>query len=66
MIVNEKQQKIAAAAFAKKWEGRGYEKGESQTFWLELLTEVFGIENPSQFICFEQQAQLTTKPICPF
>lgn len=58
MIVNEKQQKIAAAAFAKKWEGRGYEKGESQTFWLELLTEVFGIENPSQFICFEQQAQL--------
>ena len=58
MIVNEKQQKIAAAAFAKKWEGRGYEKGESQIFWLELLTEVFGIENPSQFICFEQQAQL--------
>lgn len=58
MIANEKQQKIAAAAFAKKWEGRGYEKGESQTFWLELLTEVFGIENPSQFICFEQQAQL--------
>ena len=58
MIVNEKLQKIAAAAFAKKWEGRGYEKGESQTFWLELLTEVFGIENPSQFICFEQQAQL--------
>ena len=58
MIANEKQQKIAAAAFAKKWEGRGYEKGESQTFWIELLTEVFGIENPSQFICFEQQAQL--------
>lgn len=54
----EKQQKIAAAAFAKKWEGRGYEKGESQTFWIELLTEVFGIESPSQFIHFEQQAQL--------
>jgi hypothetical protein len=27
MIANEKQQKIAAAAFAKKWEGRGYRKG---------------------------------------
>ena len=58
MIANEKQQKIAAAAFAKKWEGRGYEKGESQTFWIELLTEVLGVENPSQFIRFEQQAQL--------
>ena len=41
--MTEKQQKIAASAFAKKWEGRGYEKGESQTFWTELLTEVMGV-----------------------
>ena len=54
----EKQQRAAAAAFARKWEGRGYEKGESQIFWTELLTEVFGIEDPSTFITFEQQAQL--------
>jgi hypothetical protein len=33
---------MAAAAFAKKWEGRGYEKGDSQIFWTELLTEVMG------------------------
>ena len=49
---------MAAAAFAKRWEGRGYEKGESQTFWIELLTEIFGVESPSVFITFEQQAQL--------
>ena len=49
---------MAATAFAKKWEGRGYEKGESQTFWIELLTEVFGVEDPSRFIRFEQQAML--------
>ena len=54
----EKQQRMAAAAFAKKWEGRGYEKGESQIFWTELLIEVMGVEDPSQFIQFEQQAQL--------
>ena len=53
----EKQQRAAAAAFARKWEGRGYEKGESQTFWIELLTEIFGVESPSTFITFEQQAQ---------
>ena len=56
--MTEKQQKNSAAAFAKKWEGRGYEKGESQIFWTELLTEVMGVEAPSQFIRFEQQAQL--------
>ena len=54
----EKQQQMAAAAFAKKWGGKGYEKGESQTFWIELLTEIFGVENPSTFIQFEQQAKL--------
>ena len=32
--LSEKQQKEAAAAFAKRWEGKGYEKGESQTFWI--------------------------------
>ena len=54
----EKQQAKEAAAFAKRWEGRGYEKGDSQVFWTELLTEVYGVENPSSFIKFEQQAQL--------
>jgi hypothetical protein len=58
MTKTEKQQKTAAAAFASKWENRGYEKGESQLFWIELLTEVFGIEDPSTFITFEQQARL--------
>ena len=57
MMANQKQAK-AAADFAKRWEGKGYEKGESQVFWTELLTEVFGIEKPSTFITFEQQAQL--------
>lgn len=56
--MNEKQIKKAAAAFAKRWEGKGYEKGESQTFWIEFLTEVLGVENPSTFITFEQQAKL--------
>lgn len=54
----EKQQAMEAAEFARRWEGRGYEKGDSQVFWTELLTEVYGIDNPSTFIKFEQQAQL--------
>ena len=55
---SEKQQRAAAADFAKRWEGRGYEKGESQLFWTELLTEVLGVTNPSTVIRFEQQAKL--------
>ncbi len=58
MNKTEKQIAQAASKFAKRWEGKGYEKGESQLFWTELLTEVFGIEEPSTFISFEDQVQL--------
>lgn len=54
----EKQQAAAAAEFAERWKGRGYEKGDSQVFWTELLTEVFGIENPSTFVRYEEQVKV--------
>ena len=50
----DKQQAAAAAAFAERWKGRGYERGESQSFWIDLLSNVYGIETPSDgFITFE-------------
>ena len=50
----DKQQAVAAAAFAERWRGRGYERGESQPFWIDLLSNVYGIETPSDgFITFE-------------
>ena len=39
----DKQMAIAAAEFAERWKGRGYERGESQPFWIDLLSYVFGI-----------------------
>ena len=56
--MNEKQQSAAAAKFAERWKGKGYEKGESQLFWTELLTDVYGIENPSEFIRYEEQVKV--------
>ncbi|MBR3726637.1 MAG: class I SAM-dependent DNA methyltransferase, partial [Prevotella sp.] len=58
MMKTEKQMALAAAEFAVRWQGRGYEKGDSQVFWTELLTEVFGIENPSSFIRYEEQVKV--------
>ncbi|MBR5717015.1 MAG: class I SAM-dependent DNA methyltransferase [Bacteroidales bacterium] len=57
--MQDSKQKIAAKAFAEKWKGHGYEKGESQTFWLELLHNVLGVENPYDIITFENQVQLS-------
>ena len=43
----EKQMAVAAAEFAERWKGRGYERGESQPFWIDLLSNVYGIETPT-------------------
>lgn len=53
--MTDAQQRNAAKQFAADWRGKGYEKGESQPFWIALLRNVFGIEQPEQFITFEEQ-----------
>lgn len=44
--------------FIAQWSGRGYEKGESHSFWLSLLRDVFGISEPEKFIRFEVPVKL--------
>ena len=56
--MTDTKQKAAAKAFAKYWEDKGYEKGESQKFWLSLLRDVFGVAEPEKLITFEDQVKL--------
>ena len=56
--MNNVRQQEAAKRFAEYWKGKGYEKGESQAFWLSLLRDVYGVEHPEQFISFEEQVHL--------
>lgn len=57
--MNNTRQHESARLFAQKWKDRGYEKGESQTFWIELLHDVLGVEQPTDFISFENQVKLS-------
>ena len=54
-------QKQAAKAFVQEWYGKGYEKGETQRFWIDLLHTVFGIDNPTQILEFDLPAKTITK-----
>ena len=56
--MNNQAQKSAAKKFAEFWKDKGYEKGESQKFWLSLLHDVFGVEHPESFISFEDKVFL--------
>ena len=51
----------AARAFAQRWVGRGDEKSDTQTFWLEMLGQVLGAPNPFELIRFERSVKLGHK-----
>ncbi|HEM3651319.1 DNA methyltransferase [Streptococcus parasuis] len=53
-----RSQKNAAREFILRWEGRGNERQDSQSFWLDLLSSVYGIEKPTEYITFEDKVVL--------
>ena len=60
-MATTKTQKQAAKAFVQEWAGKGYEKGETQRFWIDLLHSVFGIDNPTKMIEFELPVKTFSK-----
>lgn len=56
--MTQTEQQKAAKKFSEEWKGKGYEKGESQKFWLDLLCNVFGVKDFASFITFEDQVKL--------
>ena len=47
-----------AKEFAEYWQDKGDEKQETQRYWIELLQEVLGVENPSRYIEFEKTVKI--------
>jgi len=47
--------------FVERWQGRGDEKSDTQTFWIDLLTNVFEVKDIANFIFFEERVQLEHK-----
>jgi len=56
--MNLKEQQKQAKAFIERWEDRGNERQDTQSFWLDLLRSVYGIENPSEYIKFEDTVMM--------
>lgn len=49
-------QKVAAARkFVQRWQGRGQEKSDTHTFWLDLCDSVIGMEHVATTVLFESQ-----------
>lgn len=55
--LTERERKKKAIEFSKQWEGKGNEKSDSQKFWLQLLRDVYEVENPEKYILFEDRVR---------
>ena len=66
--MTQTEQQRAAKRFSQDWQGKGYEKGESQKFWLDLLCNVYGVQDFANFVYFENQIkeQFADKTITNF
>ena len=56
--MTDAEKRLAAKEFAASWLGHGDEKQETQRFWIELLTKVFGVDG-STAIAFEVPVKLS-------
>ena len=56
--MNDLEQKKAAKEFSIRWKDKGYEKGESQKYWIDLLENVLGVSNAALFIHFEDTVHI--------
>lgn len=52
------QMRTAAKQFVETWTGHGDEKQETQRFWIDLLQNVFGVEQATNAIEFEVRVKL--------
>ena len=56
--MTDAEKKRSAKSFAEYWKERGDEKSDSQSFWLSLLREVLGVNEPEKFVFFEERVKL--------
>jgi len=52
--MTERERKQAAKSFVEYWKDKGYEKGQSQKFWIAFLRDILGVEKPETIIAFEE------------
>ncbi len=49
------EQREAARRFINTWKGKGYEKGDTQRFWMSLLADVLDMDHVADVIAFEKE-----------
>ena len=52
------KQRLKAKDFVEKWKNRGDEKQDTQSFWIDLLSNVYDVENTTDYIDYEKRVKV--------
>lgn len=53
--MTDTQQREAARQFFYKWKGKGNEDEDARSYWIEILTNIFGVRNATDRMQFEKK-----------
>lgn len=56
------EQREAARQFVNRWIGKGREDEDGRSYWIDLLTNVLGMENATERLNFEKKLSLMAIP----
>lgn len=56
--MTDSEQREAARQFANTWKNGGDEKQDCHSFWIQLLHNVLGVDDPTKYIQFEKPVRL--------
>ena len=57
MKLDLREQERAAKKFVADWLDKGNEKSDTQNFWIRLLHDVYGVDDPTSYIQFEKRVK---------
>ena len=60
--MTEAERRESARKFYNKWKDRGQENQDCQLYWIDFLTNIVGIENPTERVNFEKNVLVNRKP----
>lgn len=55
--MNSTQQREAARQFFYRWKGKGKEDEDARSFWIEILTNILGVDHVTERVDFEKKVK---------
>lgn len=55
LFMDSVTQRAAAKTFLERWNGIGDEKQDTQSYWIDLLSNVYGVNDATNYISFEKE-----------